>query len=275
MVEKTISSQVFTKNKRFEILKKESYKNEKGNYIYTFFIKCVNCGLEKTTSGSHLERCICNNCRKQNTNEQYINKTFGCYKVLNFSNYGENKTKTKYFNVECLECNSTSIKSLKVILTSPKNCSDCKTKTRRTPTLQAPRNCVKYSYTSGAVERGYIFELSDKKFDELIFGNCFYCGQEPEEYKSDARLNKTDLTFKRNGIDRLDNSIGYTDENCVTACFKCNKLKSNLNYSDFMQHITKIVNKGSTTISKESTLQVNGNGNGENPEKDCDIVYSI
>jgi len=32
--------------------------------------------------------------------------------------------------------------------------------------------------------------------------------------------------------------------------------------------------KGSTTISKESTLQANGNGNGELPIKEGDIVYS-
>ena len=263
MEEKTISSQVFTKNERFEIIKKESSRNEKGSYIYTFFIKCVRCGLEKTTSGSHLERCVCNNCKKENTNNKYINQTIGCYKVLDFSHFGENKTQTKFFKVKCIKCGIESTKSLKAILASKEHCSSCEVKKRRVPTLDAPRNCVKYSYISGAIERGYSFELSEQDFDNLIFGNCFYCGQEPTEHKGDLRLNKTNLPFKRNGIDRLDNNLGYTKENCVTSCFKCNKMKSDLNYSDFMEHLNKIVNKGSTTISKESTLQANGNGSGK------------
>lgn len=275
MEKKTISSQMFTKNKKFEIIKKESRKNEKGSYIYTFYIKCVKCGFERTTSGSHLERCVCNNCKKENTNDKYIGQIIGCYEVLSFSHFGKDKSQTKYFNVRCTKCNSESIKSLKTIMTTKEYCSNCEIKRKRKePTLDAPRNCIKYSYISGAIERGYSFSLSDEDFDELIFGNCFYCGQEPEEHKSDFRLNKTNLPFKRNGIDRLDNNIGYTKENCVTACSKCNRMKSNLNYLDFMQHIKKIVNKGSTTISKESTLQANGNGNGELPIKEDDIVYS-
>ena len=70
MVEKTISSQVFTKNGKFEITSKESRRNEKGTYIYTFYIKCVDCGFEKITSGSHLERCKCDNCKKETTNDK-------------------------------------------------------------------------------------------------------------------------------------------------------------------------------------------------------------
>ena len=275
MKEKTISSQVFTKNKRFEIIKKESSKNNKGSYVYTFYIKCVKCGLERITSGSHLERCVCNNCKKENTNNSYIGQTIGCYEILEFSHFGENKSQTRYFNVRCISCNTQSVKSLKTILNSKETCSDCKVKKRRTPTLAAPRNCVKYSYISGAEERGYSFTLSDQEFDNLIFGNCFYCGQEPVENKSDIRLNKTNLPFKRNGIDRLNNELGYTKENCVTSCSKCNKMKSDLNYEEFIQHIHKIVNKGSTTISKEGTSQVNGDGNGELPNKEDDIVYSV
>lgn len=247
--EKTISSQIFTKNKKFEILNRECRRSEKGSYIYTFFIKCVTCGLERTTSGSKVESCVCNNCKKENTNSKYVGQIIGTYKILEFSHYGENKTQTKYYTVECINCNTIAVKSLKTILGNYKKCSSCEEKTiKRIPTLEAPRNCVKLSYISGAVDRGYTFDLDDETFDKLIFGNCFFCGQEPTEYKSDLRLNKTNLPFKRNGIDRLINSIGYTKENSITCCAKCNRMKSDLDYKDFIEHITKIVNKGSTTI---------------------------
>ncbi len=51
-----------------------------------------------------------------------------------------------------------------------------------------------------------------------------------------------------------------------------------LDYSaqDFLDHISKIYHfnkvKGSTTISKESTSQANGDGNGGSPERESDIV---
>ena len=61
-----------------------------------------------------------------------------------------------------------------------------------------------------------------------------------------------------NGIDRLDSSKGYTINNCVPCCSKCNLMKSNFKKEDFLQHISKIYNFSisSTTIPKGSTSKV-------------------
>ena len=78
-----------------------------------------------------------------------------------------------------------------------------------------------------------------------------------------------------NGIDRVDSSKGYTLDNCVPCCSICNTMKLNYTLQEFSDHITKVYNhfvKGSTTISKESTLQANGSGKGEYPKEDNDIV---
>lgn len=58
------------------------------------------------------------------------------------------------------------------------------------------------------------------------------------------------------------------------------KMDENLSYDNFILQITKIYkfyleNKGSTTISKESTTQANGVGKGELPKKEEDIVSSM
>lgn len=61
-----------------------------------------------------------------------------------------------------------------------------------------------------------------------------------------------------NGIDRIDSSKGYSDDNCVSCCSMCNLMKNNYSVYDFLNHINKISSyqkekEGSTTISKEST----------------------
>jgi len=56
------------------------------------------------------------------------------------------------------------------------------------------------------------------------------------------------------------------------------KISQKIDADDFIGHIHKIhtylVNKGSTTIPEGSTSQVNGDGNGELPVEEDDIVYS-
>lgn len=68
------------------------------------------------------------------------------------------------------------------------------------------------------------------------------------------------------GIDRIDSSKDYTLDNCVPCCFICNRIKNKYDLNTFFDKVEKIYLKhikGSTTISKESTSQANGNGNGE------------
>jgi len=55
------------------------------------------------------------------------------------------------------------------------------------------------------------FQIEFETFTELVKGSCYYC-----KYKSDTETN---------GIDRINNDIGYIKENCVTACWKCNRMK--------------------------------------------------
>ena len=43
-----------------------------------------------------------------------------------------------------------------------------------------------------------------------------------------------------NGVDRKDNNLGYTIDNCVPCCHRCNSMKSNLSYQNFIQHISNI-----------------------------------
>ncbi len=85
---------------------------------------------------------------------------------------------------------------------------------------------VKRSYVRGAKRRDYDFQLLTEEFNKLILQPCFYCGG----------MNKSGF----NGIDRVNNNLGYIIENSVPCCSLCNKMKSNLHYRDWLDHIEKI-----------------------------------
>lgn len=44
-----------------------------------------------------------------------------------------------------------------------------------------------------------------------------------------------------NGVDRKDNGIGYSNDNCVPCCMICNWAKGKMLLSDYMQYINRLV----------------------------------
>ena len=76
-------------------------------------------------------------------------------------------------------------------------------------------------YKREAKTRSYPFELNYIEFEALSKQNCYYCGIEPqnEQWYNDR------LKIKYNGIDRVDNSLGYIITNCVPCCKICNESK--------------------------------------------------
>ena len=43
-----------------------------------------------------------------------------------------------------------------------------------------------------------------------------------------------------NGVDRIDSSLGYSVNNCLPCCEKCNKMKLVYETNDFLNHIKQI-----------------------------------
>ena len=89
-------------------------------------------------------------------------------------------------------------------------------------------------YKASAKRRNIVFDLDEKLFTKLIYMNCAYCGAKSKP--------------KRNGIDRIDNTIGYIPENVITCCKKCNQMKGKLSKTDFFNHIIKIIEYGTEFI---------------------------
>lgn len=83
------------------------------------------------------------------------------------------------------------------------------------------------------------FILSREQFIDITSSNCHYCGEPPNKTIEDnLRGNKSYYTY--NGIDRKDSSKGYTPENSLPCCTKCNFVKGSTSYDLFKQWITNI-----------------------------------
>jgi hypothetical protein len=67
------------------------------------------------------------------------------------------------------------------------------------------------NYIKNAICRDRVITIQFDEFCAIVVKPCYYCGE----------INSGEV----NGIDRINNDIGYTSENCVPCCEICNRMK--------------------------------------------------
>lgn len=95
-------------------------------------------------------------------------------------------------------------------------------------------------YRREAKKRNFDFLLDKDIFSKLLHQNCYYCGIVPSQIRNAKNIRSS---MKYNGIDRLNSSIGYTIDNCVTCCSSCNISKMSLDHNEFFTLVKKIYEK--------------------------------
>jgi hypothetical protein len=110
-------------------------------------------------------------------------------------------------------------------------------------------------YKSSAKKRCLDFSLSLEVFIEITSSPCHYCGEPPSNlhYSRHKRINADNLPYISNGIDRVDNNLGYADGNCVPCCAVDNQMKTNRSASFFVEHCRKVLEHSK---SKNTILQL-------------------
>lgn len=286
-IEMTTSSQGSVVN-GWKLLKKYKKKST-GNYYAE--IECTNCKERKVIQWHHfahgnLRGCIkCGNCL-ESVNER-VGKIYGTIKVIALDHIERPTLKNGdqamwvYYLTECTVCGRQSVRLYNINQwNATKKCKYCDSKS--TITDDPALNSLWRTYTDGAKARNIEWNLSSDDFIELTSQNCYYCNKEPERRSKRLGKKYENQVFDTpvNGIDRLDSNNGYYKENCVPCCTKCNFMKGPMSTYDFIHHVLKIatnIEQGSQTISKESTSQANGDGNGNlliDKNQDEDIVES-
>lgn len=97
-------------------------------------------------------------------------------------------------------------------------------------------NRVLFDYRKRAKQKGLEFKLTLEQFSNLLGSDCHYCGAPPKN--SIVQHGKRLDVYQ--GIDRLDNSKGYTLDNVVPCCIVCNKMKKAMDAETFVNHVHTI-----------------------------------
>ncbi len=106
------------------------------------------------------------------------------------------------------------------------------------------RNSVYGWYKYRAEGKGLDFLLTSDQFHVIVQNPCHYCGAAPSNVKRltknvDAEWRKlTEYTYS--GLDRRDNALGYTPENCVSCCKQCNVAKNTYSLDEFYSWIERV-----------------------------------
>jgi hypothetical protein len=103
------------------------------------------------------------------------------------------------------------------------------------------------AYKQKARERQLEFRLTKEEFQDLTKKDCYYCGKHPSQVFTRRRMYGS---YTYNGVDRLNNSVGYTVENCVSCCKDCNWLKGAIDVDDFLDLVNRIVRHRTENASR-------------------------
>ena len=141
--------------------------------------------------------------------------------------------------VKC-RCSCGTIKVVSLNSLRMKNTKSCgclnveRSSRKRLSDEDRVKNSLIQEYKNSAKQRGLTYDLSPETLFSKIHENCTYCGNPPSkphrEYES----------FLYNGLDRIDNDIGYVESNITPCCFFCNKMKGVLSVEYFLEHLNKI-----------------------------------
>lgn len=96
-------------------------------------------------------------------------------------------------------------------------------------------NSVISQYKLAARNRSLEWNLTNESAIEIMKMSCFYCGAAPSNKRTMVYV---EIAY--NGIDRLNNKVGYDELNCVPCCKMCNYMKGTNNLSDFLEKIAVI-----------------------------------
>jgi hypothetical protein len=225
--------------KRFGLLKAIDAESVTGKRFWRCECDCGNIALYQTfqlTSGQ-VKSCGC--LKRINL----IGQRFGKLVVIDhFEIESGNGRKGAICKCDCgkvFHVNSAS----KLKSSGPRSCGCAKRKMpRRTKFGESLRKRVITQYRFNAKNRGLSFELTESEIINLFKQRCHYCGIQPSKTITRDGLYGE---FTYNGIDRLNNDIGYTVDNCVTCCSKCNYIKgkmSDIELTDWIRRVHKNMN---------------------------------
>lgn len=169
-------------------------------------------------------------------------------KIINKAYFYNNKYRNKYLYFCKCDCENTKVTTRTNLLNKDvRSCGCLKIEKfdslplkMRLPKGESAFRALFYRYKKDAKRKNLNWFLTKEDFRFLTKQNCFYCGKAPIQISANSKGSFGYYSY--NGIDRVDNKEGYTKENGVPCCKKCNHAKNNMSLNEFRDWIKEINN---------------------------------
>jgi hypothetical protein len=242
----------------------------------TWQFRC-DCGNYIETRASSVQRNDTKSCgcqTKINRQKKDKNKKYGkliaikdTKKVHEYIDKNGVKTTRSIWLFKC-ECGNEVERVLTFIKNIARKCNPscgCSKKAKKENSVRL----VFDQYKSGALKRNYSFNLTIEQFEKIIEKNCYYCRKTPQLRKH------LFYDLKMNGIDRLDNNVGYELKNCVPCCTVCNRMKGTLSHKEFFNKMEQILNRNDGDDLNTKTLFVSEENPGDTSKIMLLCIYDL
>ena len=153
-----------------------------------------------------------------------------------------------YVEFNCIECGELTVQRKEEFDRKGELCRNCKIKVYRKKKAEQKTEkelekicakCLKGKLKTRYMKRNLTCNIQLNNLLILFKKNCHYCGSEPSNiYHYKNKYNKYDFLY--NGLDRIDSNKGYTIDNVVSCCKKCNIAKSSMEYDEFINYIKEV-----------------------------------
>ncbi len=208
-------------------------------------------------------KCICGNETKVAEHGLLKGKikSCGCYRIIDLTGnrYGRivvqkkyEKRGSKYYWLVKCDCGNTAFKSGESIRRgNTQSCGCLLIESRKVDKGHDRTDVMISGLYKKIVKRhnkidGDSTVITFQEYKELVFDKCHYCNSKGLSIIRDVRKEKkgkvfvTENVLEINGVDRMDNSKGYTISNSITCCKVCNVAKHIQGIDDFRAWVIKV-----------------------------------
>ncbi len=193
--------------------------------------KC-DCGNEIVASAHEVRRGRKKSCGCLTTKDE-TGKRYGGLTVI--KQIGSNSSRQITWVCKC-DCGVTTIVSGTLLRTGQKRSCGCFLKEdfqvlQGMPEGEAAFNKLYRDLKRSAAKRNKLWALSEEEVRTLTSQHCYYCGAEPSQFA----IKNNNGSYQYNGLDRIDNALGYTVDNVVPCCGFCNRARGSKTQREFLE----------------------------------------
>jgi hypothetical protein len=234
--------QVFGNLTFVRMLESRVYPN--GNRLRYGLFRC-KCGREKevriSTAGKSVNSCGC----LYRSNAGYaVGTRWGRLELLRYVPHTKGSCISAEFKCDCGNITIATLGNVKSGCTQSCGCRQRESTSLRAvfrgdrpAGVNAAMFGVYRKYRDQSRLRGLPFGLSLDDFQIITSSECRYCGSPPSRISHSKALK---IDYRYNGVDRLDNTLGYTKSNCVACCTACNMMKRANSAEEFLEQARRI-----------------------------------